>query len=113
MTSPTKQQTPVGLVYTSGAMRVGSEEVLNRLNILRTLGLSVRSFQPETPSVDGYSSGSDMDRAMCLAHALTLRVAPTLWAARGGYGSTAMFSYLESLLPPVLPDTTLIGYSDV
>lgn len=103
----------LGLVYPSGRMRIEREDVRRRVQCLEAAGFAIREFEPATPSVDGFSSGSDMDRAMLFCQALTLRAVPTLWAARGGYGSSAMLPRLESLLPPVIPDKTLVGYSDV
>lgn len=104
--------TPLGVVFPSGRPKNSRAELNDRIEAFKAQGFSPQVFEPELPSSDGFSAGTDMERAVLLAQALTLRKYPVLWAARGGYGSTAILPLLQGMLPPLLPDTTLIGYSD-
>jgi UDP-N-acetylmuramate: L-alanyl-gamma-D-glutamyl-meso-diaminopimelate ligase len=103
----------IGIIFPSGKLRVLQSTRDQRLAELADRGFSTRVFEPETESPDGTSAGHTLERAVMLAQALTLRRYPVLWAARGGYGSTTLLPALERMLPPVIPDKTLIGYSDV
>lgn len=103
----------VGIVFPSGRLRVSESEKATHLKELSDRGFLTRVFEAQTESPDGTSAGHTVERAMMLAQALTLRPYPVLWAGRGGYGSTTLLPALERMLPPVIPDKTLIGYSDV
>jgi UDP-N-acetylmuramate: L-alanyl-gamma-D-glutamyl-meso-diaminopimelate ligase len=104
--------TPMGVVFPSGRPKNSRSEINAQLEKFRSEGFSPHLFEPELDSRDGFSAGTDMERAVLLAQALTLRKFPVLWVARGGYGSTAILPLLQDMLPPILPDKTLIGYSD-
>lgn len=103
----------IGIVFPSGKLRISQSQKAARLQELSDHGFLPRVFEPETESPDGTSAGHTVERAMMLAQALTLRTYPVLWAGRGGYGSTTLLPALERMLPPLIPDKTLIGYSDV
>ncbi len=103
----------IGIVFPSGQLNISEEKRENRLKQIRQRGLEPTLFEPQTPSEDGSSAGYTLDRAMHLAQALTLRSNSTLWAAKGGFGSTSLLLALEQMLPPVLPEKILVGYSDV
>ncbi len=103
----------IAIVYPSGFTRLTSTEKEARRAALKELGFDTTSVEPQHPSSDGHTAGSRLERAALFAHALTQRKYSTLWAARGGSGSTALIPFLENILPPVIPNKTLVGYSDV
>ena len=95
--------TPSGSVL-SGALSGGEK-------FAQSLGLSWLDLTCSLESESG-ASGTALERATLLASALTRRDVPWIWAGRGGAGTTELVPYLEAMLPPMLPPTTFVGFSD-
>lgn len=103
----------IAIVYPSGKMQKTLEEKDNRIKLLEKEGFQVTNLEPILKSLNGVTAAPVIERAALLAHALTNRKFDLLMAARGGYGTTELIPYLELMLPPVLPEKTLIGFSDI
>ncbi|MEI8024767.1 MAG: LD-carboxypeptidase [Pseudomonadota bacterium] len=94
----------------------GREKVpdfLARLERLREAGFSV--FYDETPEEASwsYTSGSISDRARELNSALKSASPDVLLAARGGYGSSDLLELVDWESLKVLPEKTIVGFSDI
>jgi UDP-N-acetylmuramate: L-alanyl-gamma-D-glutamyl-meso-diaminopimelate ligase len=103
----------IAIVSVSGVLQRTPEFLRKREEDLKTLGLDVQPMLTEFDSDNGCSSGTALERAVLLCHALTNRKYQNIWAARGGMGVTEIVPHLENMLPPVLPTKTLIGFSDI
>lgn len=104
----------IAIVYTSGKLTQSAlTQKSNRLEELKELGFDLTEMAPKHDSETGYMAGRPIERAAILSHALSNRNFKSLWAARGGFGATALLPFLENMLPPALPSKTLYGFSDV
>lgn len=103
----------VAVVFPASLPRLCGEELETREELIRQQGYAVTVLRPELESTHQTAAGPDLERATLLSFALTKRTFAVLWAARGGYGTTALIPFLQTMLPPVLPPKMLIGFSDV
>lgn len=80
---------------------------------LREMNFEITEILPSQSSMDGVTSAPVMERVALLGYALTMRKFQILFAARGGMGCTELIPFLENILPPVIPDKILVGFSDI
>ncbi|MFZ9519340.1 MAG: Mur ligase family protein [Silvanigrellaceae bacterium] len=100
------------LVFPAGRTRLDDGERKTRISQLAELGFNLTTLEPESPEMHDLTAGKPLERALLLSQALTQRKYSFVWAARGGFGTTELPRYLESALPPVLPQKLFIGFSD-
>ena len=103
----------IAIIHPAGKNRVDEKKKQERINKIKELGFDVSEIQPNQNSFDAVTAGPVMERAAQLGYALTMRKFHILFAARGGMGCTEMIPFLENILPPVIPDKTLVGFSDI
>ncbi len=103
----------VALVYPAGMKKISSEKKNERIQAFSQLGFEVTELLPQLPSQDNCTSAPVLERATQLCYALTMRKFSIIFAGRGGVGTTELVPYLENLLPPVISDKILVGFSDI
>ena len=103
----------IAIIHPSGKNRLGLKDKDDRINKIKERGFEVTEIQPNQSSFDGVTAAPVMERATLLSYALTMRKFHILFAARGGMGCTELIPFLENILPPVIPDKTLVGFSDI
>ncbi|APJ03062.1 Mur ligase family protein [Silvanigrella aquatica] len=103
----------IAIIHPSGRLKISDKEKEERIQKLKGLGFDLTEILPQQNSVDGVTSAPVLERASQLSYALTMRKFPLLFAARGGMGCTELVPFLENMLPPVIPDKTLVGFSDI
>ncbi|MES2614060.1 MAG: Mur ligase family protein [Bdellovibrionota bacterium] len=103
----------IAIVYPAGTIRTEKEEREKRILEFKNLGFEVTNLFPKLPSTDNCTSSPVLERATQLSYALTMRKFSVLFADRGGVGTTELVPYLENLLPPVISDKILVGFSDI
>ncbi len=105
--------TQIAVIYPSGPMKCESTKLEQRIQIIEAAGYKVHNLSLFHPGTEGVTAGTAIERAAMVSHALTRRMYDVVWAARGGYGTTAIVPFLRNMLPPILPKQRLIGFSDV
>jgi len=100
------------LIHSAGKTKLNDTERRARIDQLAALGFTLTEIAPECAEDYDLTAGKPLERALLLAQALTQRKYAYVWAARGGFGTTELPKYLESVLPPVLPPKLFIGFSD-
>uniref|UniRef100_UPI0037C52868 Mur ligase family protein n=1 Tax=Silvanigrella sp. TaxID=2024976 RepID=UPI0037C52868 len=108
-----KEKKHIAIIHPSGRNRVDDKKKLERIQKIKNLGFDVTEILPNQISYDGVTAAPIMERAAQLGYALTMRKFNILIAARGGMGCTEIIPFLENILPPVIPEKTLIGFSDI
>jgi UDP-N-acetylmuramate: L-alanyl-gamma-D-glutamyl-meso-diaminopimelate ligase len=103
----------VAVFYPCGAVKQSEEERATRMQLMRDKGFIVHELPVFHPSIDATTAATAVERAAKDSHALTRRMYDVVWAGRGGYGSTSLLPFLRNMLPPVLPNKVLVGFSDV
>lgn len=103
----------IAIIHPSGKSRIGMADKEERINKFRDLGFDVTEVLPTQSSIDGVTAAPVMERVAQLGYALTMRKFYVLFAARGGMGCTEMIPFLENILPPVIPDKIMVGFSDI
>ena len=108
-----KDKKHIAIIHPSGKNRIDDKRKLERIQNIKNLGFDVTEILPNQVSYDGVTAAPIMERAAQLGYALTMRRFNILIAARGGMGCTEIIPFLENILPPVIPEKTLIGFSDI
>lgn len=103
----------IAIIHPAGKNRIELAKKNERIEKIKAQGFNVTEILPQIASVDGVTSAPIMERACLLSYALTMRKFEILFAARGGMGCTELVPFLENLLPPVIPDKILVGFSDI
>jgi UDP-N-acetylmuramate: L-alanyl-gamma-D-glutamyl-meso-diaminopimelate ligase len=103
----------IAIIHPSGRNRISITDKDERINKLKEFGFEVSEILPSQSSIDGITSAPVLERVTLLGYALTMRKFHILFAARGGMGCTEMIPFLENILPPVIPDKILVGFSDI
>ncbi|WGL59069.1 Mur ligase family protein [Pigmentibacter sp. JX0631] len=103
----------IAIIHPAGKNRISNEKRNERIEKIKNLGFLVTEILPQQNSLDGVTAGPVLERACLLSYALTMRKFDILFAARGGMGCTELIPYLENLLPPVISDKILVGFSDI
>lgn len=103
----------IAVVYPAGFIKIGQEEREKRILAFKNLGYEVTELYPKLPSDDNCTASPVLERATLLSYALTMRKFSIVLTDRGGVGTTELVPYLENLLPPVIPDKILVGFSDI
>nr|BFD33003.1 hypothetical protein GTC16762_26210 [Pigmentibacter ruber] len=103
----------IAIIHPAGKNRLSDEKRNQRIEKFRNLGYLVTEILPQQNSLDGVTAAPILERACLLGYALTMRKFDILFAARGGMGCTELIPYLENLLPPVISDKVLVGFSDI
>jgi UDP-N-acetylmuramate: L-alanyl-gamma-D-glutamyl-meso-diaminopimelate ligase len=103
----------IAVIYPSGPMKCEPEKMEQRIHIIEAAGYKIHNLSLFHPGTEGVTAGTSIERAAMVSHALTRRMYDVVWAARGGYGTTALVPFLRNMLPPILPKQRLIGFSDV
>src|SRR5690606_12823296 len=109
----THNNSHIAVVYTSSILNKPEEDKAAFFKYYNGLGFNITDIKPQIESGDSVTAGTETERAANLSHALTSRKYAHVIAARGGYGCTAILEPLHSMLPPVLPKKTIMGFSDV
>ncbi len=108
-----KSKRHIAIIHPSGKNRMGIKDKEDRINKFKELGYDVTEILPNQNSIDGVTSAPVMERVSQLGYALTMRKFHILFAARGGIGCTELIPFLENILPPVIPDKIMVGFSDI
>ena len=107
------QKNHIAIIYPAGFIKIGKEDREKRILEFKNLGFEVTELYPKLPSVDNCTSSPVLERATLLSYALTMRKFSIIIADRGGVGTTELVPFLENLLPPVISDKILVGFSDI
>ena len=103
----------IAVVYPAGRINIQKEDKEKRIAQFEQLGYEVTDIPPYLPSPDQCTSSPILERATLLSFALTSRKFNIIFPERGGVGTTELIPYLENLLPPIIPDKILVGFSDI
>lgn len=103
----------IAIIHPSGKNRLDTSIKNERISQISALGYNVTEILPQQSSLDKVTAAPVLERACLLSYALTMRKFEILFAARGGMGCTELVPFLENLLPPVIPDKILVGFSDI
>lgn len=106
-------QNHVAIIYPAGVIRTKKEEREKRIAYLESHGFQVTDLFPQLPTKDNCTSSPTLERATQLSFALTMRKFSIIMTDRGGVGTTELVPYLENLLPPVISNKILVGFSDI
>jgi len=102
----------IALVYPSGKFHYNNVDKEERIQALKSYGFKVTDLSSSFASPENITAAPVLDRLTFLCHALTNRKFDIVMAGRGGYGVTEIISFLNLILPPVLPAKTFVGFSD-
>jgi len=102
----------IAIIHPSGKLKISELEKQDRIKKLQEIGFEVTEILPNQAALDGVTAAPVLERAALLSYALTMRKYPILFAARGGMGCTELVPFLENMLPPVISDKIMVGFSD-
>jgi UDP-N-acetylmuramate: L-alanyl-gamma-D-glutamyl-meso-diaminopimelate ligase len=107
------QKNHIAIIHPSGKINLDIKEKETRIDTLKKMGFDVTEIEPLQESFNKITAAPVIERTTLLSYALTMRKFYILFAARGGMGCTELVPFLENILPPIIPDKILVGFSDI